>query len=257
MAHHPPKSPIPPLGIEPLYDFEVADTLVEELVEVADDIRALYTEFGLRPYRIFAVWVGWLADEDDDGAVTGDEVMLLPPERWNDPTAILSRLVEVGVGRPKVLFEKEILPTPLAEPVGISRRLDITGDTEQGSLLMTQISSRLSEDELMGLVVPFRDPNFTNSLRPGIDFFYEMRENRPKGFISPGFEGFEPSQELRPIRRRFRVSQSPVRDADAFEWRVVSTGRMASVTAMVTWTDWTATRSSAPGHPTDWRPTGR
>jgi hypothetical protein len=201
-----------------LADWEVSRTLAEDLVDVADCIRELYTDFGLRPYRVFLVWMGWTADEDDDGVVSGPERDLLPPELAARAMSLLPNLVEVGVGRPVLLFEKELLPTPSVEPAGISHQLDVTGDTEMGSILVTQISPRCSEDELMGLADPFRDPARPDTLRAGIDFFYEVRENRPAGFVSPGYEAFEPRQELRPVRRRFRVNQAPSRDADAFQW---------------------------------------
>lgn len=203
MSRH-SNGPIPPPGLNPLMDFEVGLTLGEDLVQTADDIRQLYTDFGLRPYKIFQVWIGWTLDENDDGVVSGVELLLGE--------------VEVGAGRPVLLCERELLPTPAIQVGGVSKRLDVTGDTESGGLLVTQISPRFSEDELVGLVYPYRDEARPNTLKAGIDFFYEVRENRPPGFVDPGYQGFQPPQELQPTRRRFRVNQAPSRETDAFQW---------------------------------------
>jgi hypothetical protein len=66
-------------AIRPLSDWEVDRSLGEDLIDVADDIRQLYTEFGLRPYRVFLVWVRYTADENADGIIDDGEDLITTP----------------------------------------------------------------------------------------------------------------------------------------------------------------------------------
>jgi hypothetical protein len=151
---------------------------------------------------VFLVWIGWTADEDGDGVVQEDELLL------DDEM--------VGVGRPVLLREIEILPTPDVDLAGISETTDSTGLAERGGLSVSQISQTFTEDVLLGLLPEFRDAEKPETLKPGITFFWELQENRPAGFQL----GCQDSADLRSRRRRFHVSGVPARRARSFEWTV-------------------------------------
>lgn len=196
-----------PPHLRPLRDHEVPASEVECLIDVADDLRQLYTDFGLRPYRVFLVWVEWTADENDDGLVQDEEALL------DDD--------EVGIGRPRLVHEVEILPTPLVGDLsGVGKRQDPTGLTESGGISVSQITMSFSEDVLMGLLHPFRDAAHPETLRPGLEFFWEVRENRPAGYRLLNTAGCEAPTDAPAPRRRFHVSGVPMRSAGAFHWTV-------------------------------------
>lgn len=192
--------------LKPLFPHEVNDTVTECLIEAADCIRQIATDFGLRPYRVFLVWIEWTADENDDGFIRDEELDL------DDK--------EVGVGRPVLLQEIEILPTPLVRVAGISKRQDAVGLTESGSISITEISARFREDVLMGLLPQYRHEEYPETLRKGVEFFWEIREDRPTGYVSQGYVGCPDRQDLESVRRRFHVAGTPNREADNFQWVV-------------------------------------
>lgn len=196
--------------IAPIPSYAVQGTVASGcLVAVADDLRQLYTDFGLRPYRVYLVWVGWTADEDGDGLVQGEELRLDPAQE--------------GVGRAVLLREVEILPTPLVESMaGVGGELEATGLTERGSITVSQISMGYTEDQLQGLIVEVRDPRFPDSLRPGVSFFYEVQEDRQGGHRIPGTAAFSqfPPSDLRSPRRRFQLQGTPTRDVGGFQWSI-------------------------------------
>jgi hypothetical protein len=194
--------------LKPLSDPQVQRTTIEGcLLPTVDSIRQIYTDFGLRPYRVFMVWVGWSADVNADGVVAG-------AERWLEPG------VE-GVGRPVLLKEVELLPTPLVGGLGgLSGDVEATGNTESGTVNVSQVSAGYTEDQLQGLVPPYRDPTFPDTLKKGVSFFYEIQENRPGGFRVPGTAAASqfPVDPTRSPRRRFHLTAAPSRQADAFQW---------------------------------------
>lgn len=196
-----------PTFIRPLRDHEIKTTLASCLVDVADCTRQLYTDFGLRPYRVFLVWIGWTADENDDGMLQDEELCL------EDNM--------VGVGRPVVLADVELVPTPLVgDLTAVAKTQDVTGLTERGGVGVSQISASMSEDVLMGLITPFRDPDNPDTLLPGIEFFWEVQQDRPAGFALQNTQGCDFPTELKQPRRRFHVSGTPSLDQGAFEWSV-------------------------------------
>ncbi len=209
-------------NLRPLFDHEIAKSDADCLIETADCIRQIATDFGLRPYRVFLVWLSWTADEDADGRIGTEPVVR--EEDQTDLTAFSESDLEdelVGEGRPVLRRELELLPTPSVSPLsGVGKDLDAVGLTERGAVTVSQITMRISEDLLMGLVAPFRDEERPDALKPGIDFFWEVQEHRPAGYLTPGFEGCEDPQERRQTRRRFHVSGVPSREADAFQWSV-------------------------------------
>lgn len=93
-------------------------SLVEELGDEVDDLRQLYTEFGLRPYRVFSVVVSW-----PGGAV--------------------------GRGKPVVVSEAEFLPTPeVRDMQGINNVARAAGVVERGQVQLRQLSPRYTEEDL-------------------------------------------------------------------------------------------------------------
>lgn len=95
-------------------------TLAEELGEVADDLRQLYTDEGLRPYRVFVVVVTWSGGEPDRGEA-------------------------------RVESEREFLPTPLLDLRPLRKRNRSGGTVERGQCRLTQVSPTMTEDEIQGL----------------------------------------------------------------------------------------------------------
>lgn len=104
--------------LEPLDDPECA--LAVELGDVADDIRQLNTEFGLRPYRLFSVVTQWSG---------GD----------------------LGRGEETLLSETEFLPTPKVSTEPLRGELLAGGLTERGTTRVSEISSRYTEDDIFSL----------------------------------------------------------------------------------------------------------
>lgn len=95
-------------------------TLGRALVPVADAVRDLKVQLGLVPYRVSMVRVKWSGRRR-------------------------------GLGEPAVVGVFEILPTPVA--TDLSALTDIVqtiGREEQGSIMLTKISGRYTEDQLRG-----------------------------------------------------------------------------------------------------------
>lgn len=212
----------------PLGDHEVRGTLVDCLTPCADGLRQLYTDFGLRPYRVFLVWIAWTADEDLDGMLQDEELDLAsigPDPQVIDPeTNFPVILADVGVGSPRLIREVEVLPTPRQTGLtGVGKSMDAMGLTERGGVTIDQISSSFSEDVLMGLIPGYRDPECPDSLKEGLDFFWEIRDNRPAGYVTPGFEGCTDPTDQAPPRRRYHVVGVPERQPDVFQWVVALT----------------------------------
>ena len=193
-------------------------SLVDSLIGVVDDARGIVSDLGLSPQRVFLVWIGWTLDglplapvvredmEPDAAAEAFSKVDLAPDE--------------VGVGKPVLLAELELSPRPMLL-VEVSKDQDAVGVTERGTVSATKISMRYPEDLLVGLRDPFRDPSHPDALVKGVEFFYEVREDRRKGYVTAGHAGERGArQELETLRRRFHPASAPTRDAAKFEWRI-------------------------------------
>jgi hypothetical protein len=101
---------------------DLSQTLGQDLIDVADDLRDLFTEFGLRPYEVRVV-----------------------RERWTGGRR--------GIGTPIVVREVHLLPTPrLASLEGLQNIVSSVGQVEEGNLLLSEISGRFTEDDLRGMV---------------------------------------------------------------------------------------------------------
>lgn len=113
-------------------------TLVEDLGGTVDEMRQLYADFGLRPYRVFSVVVRWTGGATGRGdAVVESEVELLPTPR----------LVDMGPVR------------------GVSTP---AGRTEKGGVQLREISPRYTEDDIRTLF-------HTQPLPQDRDGFLEVR----------------------------------------------------------------------------------
>lgn len=96
-------------------------SLAEQLGPTVDSLRQLYTDVGLRPYRVVSVVYGWSG---------GD----------------------VGRGTATVISERELLPTPLVkETSAVLGEQRSGGLVERGSTRLEQVSPRYTEDEVKQL----------------------------------------------------------------------------------------------------------
>lgn len=185
---------------------ELGRSLVDCLTSTVDSVRHINTELGLRAYRVFLVWVAWTADEDGNGWVRGKETLL------DDQT--------VGVGRGRVVKEVEILPPPRVSLAGVAENYDAVGLTERGSIMISEISLSYSERVLRGLLPEFEQPNFPETLKDGVEFFWEVQGLVKPGLGLPGTAGGQLRDNQPAIRRRFHLTMVPTRDPSKFEWRV-------------------------------------
>lgn len=115
---------------------QAASSLARRFVPLADSLRDLLTRFGLRSYRVLAVRVAWSGSRR-------------------------------GYGVPTVVSEEAILPTPKITPT-LDQVIQPVGSLEVGSVEMSQISGRFSEEQLMGL------GEGGEPLPPNEEFFYEV-----------------------------------------------------------------------------------
>lgn len=132
-----------PRGITPNRDPAVhplsqpSRSLVEELAPIADEMRQLLTDFGLRPYRVFSVVVAWSGKA-------------------------------IGRGNALVVSEQELLPTPLVDLSPVRTEVKTAGRVEEGDATLRQVSARYTEADLEVLFC--RHP-----LPPGHEAFVEVR----------------------------------------------------------------------------------
>lgn len=92
-------------------------SLVDDLGEVVDDLRQMFTDFGARPYRIFCVVVSWSGEE-------------------------------VGRGTQSLLRETELLPTPYIDMSAIRYQAVSGGRSDTGQTTIYEISPRYTEAEI-------------------------------------------------------------------------------------------------------------
>lgn len=103
-----------------LESFDIRRTLVRSLVPCVDQIRDLYTCLGARVYEVSLVRTRWSGGER-------------------------------GVGVEEVILDEPILPTPkIGDLSAMSYQTYSIGSEEVGTLTVSEISARYSEDTLMG-----------------------------------------------------------------------------------------------------------
>jgi hypothetical protein len=194
-------------------------TLYDSLITVVDDARRIRAELGLRPVIVRLVWVGWAA-----APKSGRRTRYLPGEPPERPPMIVRvqdlAPSKVGVGVARVLQVIELEPRPLVSG-GPDEDADEFGMTERGSVTVSQISARYSEDLLAGLAGPFRDPVRPWELADGIEFFWELADERAAGWSAPGrLDAPWMRQDRDPAPRRYQVAGVPQRPAGELGWTV-------------------------------------
>lgn len=151
---------------------EQSKTLVRKLIPTADSLRDLLTKFGMRPYTIKIIRVKW----------TGGER---------------------GVGMALVVPNTEfhLLPVPkMVDLEGVTEIVTAVGLDEVGSILVTQISPRYTEEQLRGW------DQYGNP--PGVDeeTFYEIE--------------FIRTDNLPSEKRRFFLRTAPQFFAGKLQWQL-------------------------------------
>lgn len=176
-----PAAEIPELSGEltPPAPQQMPATLAGSLVPVADDLRNLYAEFGLRPYRVYLVHATWTSGRR-------------------------------GVGTQVIMSRREILPVPRVRDIdSVRRNVQPTGLTEEGDIVIDQISAKFSEDDLVGRTPDLTDPVRTRTSRTDVEFWWEVEEAR--------------AAAPRPVRRFSPPVAAPVLSRGALAWRVTLT----------------------------------
>lgn len=166
-------------AVRPVDGQAMRQSLMESIAPAIDSIRQIAVDLGLRPYRVFLMHVAW------------------PNGRR-------------GVGIPSVVSEREILPTPkVLDMSSTTQVLRAAGLAEEGNVTIEKISTRYSEDDLMGLTPDLRAADDPPQGASDREFFWEIREARA---TTPA-----------PQPRRYVPSAAPHRNAGASEWRITLT----------------------------------
>jgi hypothetical protein len=179
----------------PLSARQARSTLAHRLGHVADRLRQIATDKGVRPYRTFLVWVRWSGRERGEG-------------------------VEHEIGR------VELLPAPKVENLdNVAYRFFSGGILPAGSIRVSRISVYYTADQLTGLAVPnaqfleHNEPPHRSSalalprkpsdrqLPEPLEFYWEVAEDG---------RGDAP-----PERTKYRLAATPYRNAAAIAWEVL------------------------------------
>lgn len=178
----PPLPPLPKIdGFTEVSSTQLAASLGQDLIEVADSIRDIASEFGLRPYKVSLVKTRWGGKQ------------AAPPRR--------------GWGAETVLSVTPLLPTPLLTDMsGVAEIVTPIGLDEFGEILLTEISGTFREEDLRGLALG--SDGKVQSIDPDTQFYYEIE------FPRPGFA------EVDGERRRFTIKGAPMYFSDKFQWQV-------------------------------------
>jgi hypothetical protein len=158
-----------------LSGMDLSKTLGRQLIGVADNLRNLLTLFGMRPYEVHIVRTRWSGGER-------------------------------GIGQEFVISDTPILPTPLISSLdGITRIVNSVGIDEQGTVKLSEVSGRYSENFLSG-------QDYEGNPQDGdTQWFYEVQFPTP-GTVADGAP-----------RRRFFPSSSPTYNPSKFEWTLTLT----------------------------------
>jgi hypothetical protein len=149
---------------------QFAKTLVPSLTGVADSLRDLFTQFGMRPY-----------------------VVKLVRTRWTGPRR--------GLGEEILVSETVLLPTPnVSDLTAMMASVQAMGRVEQGTLTVSEIPSRYTEEQLRGLTSTGEQPE------PNEHFFWEIRLLNMDGTQGQ--------------YRRFQLLATPFFDIENLQWIV-------------------------------------
>lgn len=170
--------------IHPITPRQATESVANRLGGVADRVRQIATNLGVRNYRCFLHWTKWTGKERGDGFEETIELL-------------------------------EILPTPLVKSLdSVTFSIFHAGTVPEGSVRVDEISLRWTEDELRGFRIPTygtcEEPielREGDSLKQPFDFFYEVVEDG---------RGDRP-----PTRNRFRLMNKPFRRADMVMWSLM------------------------------------
>jgi hypothetical protein len=147
----------------------ISGSLIASLTPCVDAIRDINTQIGARPYQVMLVWTRWSG---------GDR----------------------GVGVEEAIREELILPTPkLADMASLSRDLSSVGVDEVGSVRISEISARYTEDYLVGRC------DDGSAIAEDQNFYWEIRFPRADGCG---------------MRRRFVPKSAPSLEATKFQWTI-------------------------------------
>lgn len=149
---------------------QAKSTLARDFIGLADDLRDMLTQFGLRTYVVRTVRVQWSGGKR-------------------------------GRGTPIVIAEDSILPTPkIATFDGMQELVQSIGISEVGSVELTQISGRYTEEQIRG----FSEAG--EPLPQDQEFFYEIE--------------FFPNDNGPSKKRRFNVKNAPTYYPGKLQWQV-------------------------------------
>ena len=159
-ADCPPSNPRP---IVPALNLRVPAnpgcSLVEDFAGLADDMRQMAADFGLRPYLVYSVVVRWSGGERHRGT-------------------------------PSVVWEAAFLPVPKVEGTDqIAHELRAGGDVKRGTLRLTGLSARYTQDDIEHL--------FCRRLRTDEEHYIEVRVDGRDG--------------TQVVRSRYVISAEPER----------------------------------------------
>lgn len=126
---------------------QYAKTLVASMIPVADNLRELAANMGLRPYILRMVWV-----------------------RWTGPL--------VGRGNAIVERVEDVRPTPNIPKHGTDLEYMDAGAVNRGPIEVLEVSGTYTMEQLMGIGAG------GEALDPNLEFFYETEKLRPDGSAS-------------------------------------------------------------------------
>lgn len=119
----------------------------DDLAAVADELRQLKVDCGLRPYKVFSVVVEWSSGELYRGCET-------------------------------VICEQEFTPTPYIDLRPMYTVMSPVGQLEHGDVVMREISPTLSEDQVRNLC--FDGFELKNGQQKYIEVRYDERNGTPE-----------------------------------------------------------------------------
>lgn len=157
-------------GFTPVTPELLRGSLANKLGDVADKVRDLSSRLGFRQYTVKVIRTRWSSGRR-------------------------------SVGIEEVVSELELLPTPEVVDLGaISEVVTGFGTNESGSLQVTKISHRYTEEFLLGVDPVGRAPG------PDEQVYYEVQFWRPDG---------QPAE-----RRRMQIAAAPSYSAERMQWTV-------------------------------------